>query len=62
MCLEKLFILTALTPPAQDALFEADSLSEYQYRQELAKAVAKARNFEQKHNLIDRWSQDSDAY
>jgi len=62
MCLEKLFILTALPPPAQDALFEADSLSEYQYRQELATAVAKARNFEQKHNLIDRWSRDSDAY
>ena len=60
MCLEKLFIPTA--PPAQDALLEADSLSEYQCRQELATAVAKPRGFEQKHNLTDRWSQDSDAY
>ncbi|DBA66246.1 TPA: hypothetical protein ACH3X2_002506 [Trebouxia sp. C0005] len=62
MCLEKLFTLTALTPPAQDTLFEADSLSEYQNRQELATAIAKARSFEQKHKLIDKWSQDSDAY
>lgn len=62
MCLEKVFILEAVVPTAEHALPEADSLSGHRHRKELAAALDAACKYEQKHNLCERWSQDSAEY
>lgn len=62
MWLEKVFILEAVMPTAEHALPEADSLSGHRYQKELAAALNAACKYEQKHNLSERWSQDTAEY